>query len=317
MNRRCSSALGMIGLTLLTACGGPRESRTAPAAPLAVRLSTNETLIGRPFTLRATVEASAETQIAWPTPGAPRAIWIRNSREDRSEGQHTREWELIALRPGVFTVWTGAVHVVRADGSTASYDVPRLDIAVRTTIGETNSEPRDIAGLERWPDAPLKRLLTALGAVAALALLAALIALALRRRKVSAPAPAELPPHERAMQALRALRARGIPQADGIEAYYVELSAIVRRYLEDAFSLRAPEQTTEEFIRAATTSNRLTLDHQQLVIAFLEQSDLVKFARHLPAPTDMEAALAAAERLVSETMPRPTPNPAPTPSSPA
>ncbi|MCZ7592481.1 MAG: hypothetical protein M5U15_10150 [Kiritimatiellae bacterium] len=67
--------------------------------------------------------------------------------------------------------------------------------------------------------------------------------------------------------------------------------------------MRASEQTTEEFIRAATTSRLLQLEHQQLVIAFLEQSDLVKFARHQPAQTDMEAALAAAERLVLETRP--------------
>ena len=34
----------------------------------------------------------------------------------------------------------------------------------------------------------------------------------------------------------------------GIEAFFVEISAIIRRYLEDRFDLRAPELTTEEFL---------------------------------------------------------------------
>jgi hypothetical protein len=148
------------------------------------------------------------------------------------------------------------------------------------------------------------RLLWMIAVVAALALAAALIALALRRRKPKEPPAPEIPAHERALRAIRALRARGIPGAEGIEPYYVELSDVVRRYLEDAFELRAPEQTTEEFIRAASSSRKLALEHQQLVIAFLEQSDLVKFARHVPAPSDIESAIAAAERLVIETMPR-------------
>ena len=33
-----------------------------------------------------------------------------------------------------------------------------------------------------------------------------------------------------------------------IEAFFVEISAIIRRYLEDRFELRAPELTTEEFL---------------------------------------------------------------------
>jgi hypothetical protein len=296
---------------LLAACDASRERGASPATPFAATLSTNETIIGRPFFLRASVSAPEDAELEWPTPGHPPALWVRNSREERSGGRRAREWEMIALRPGRFPVWTGSLVLARSDGSRESLDAPRLEIAIRTTLTATNREPRDISGLERWPDAPMTRLLMALAVVTALALAAALVAIALRRRKASPPPVRETPPHERALRAIRALRARGIPGPEGVEPYYVELSAIVRRYLEDAFALRAPEQTTEEFIRAASTSHKLTLEHQQLVAAFLEQSDLVKFARHLPAPSDMEAALAAAERLVCETIPRPAPEPSP------
>lgn len=81
------------------------------------------------------------------------------------------------------------------------------------------------------------------------------------------------------------------------------MSGIVRHYLEDRFGLRAPERTTEEFIRDALASRALSAAHRELVAGFLEQSDLVKFARHAPGQADMRNALDSAERLVRETMP--------------
>ena len=104
------------------------------------------------------------------------------------------------------------------------------------------------------------------------------------------------------MNALADLRAKGWIEALKIEPFYVALSGIVRRYLEGRFGLRAPERTTEEFIRDALTSKKLSDAHRDLVAGFLEQSDLVKFARHAPGPADMRNALESAERLVRETM---------------
>lgn len=296
---------------LALGCGRQERAMPSPEHPLVAHLNTNETLIGRPVLLRAAVTAPADAEVTWPDLGAPPGLVVRTMRDERAEGVRVREWELIALRPGIIDVWTGRVQVAHAHGSTDERPVPPLELTVRLSIAETNLVARDIAGLERWPETPWTRLLLALGAVAALALLAAAVVLAFRRARKPAPPAPPLPPHERALRALRQLRAKGLPDAEGVDAFYVDLSAIIRRYLEDAFGLRAPEQTTEEFIRAATTSNKLALDHQQLVAAFLEQSDLVKFARYRPATHDMEAAYAAAERLVTETMPRPTPPAAP------
>ena len=77
-------------------------------------------------------------------------------------------------------------------------------------------------------------------------------------------------------------------------------------------SLHAPEQTTEEFIRTSSQSNALSAEHRALTQQFLEQSDLVKFARFEPGAGDMTAAWDAAARLVRETVPAPaTPGGAP------
>jgi hypothetical protein len=109
------------------------------------------------------------------------------------------------------------------------------------------------------------------------------------------------PPHEVALRALDRLWARRDLQEGRFEPYYVELSAIVRKYVEDRFEIRAPEMTTEEFLAAAGNDERLARPHRALLAEFLQQADLVKFARAIPALSDAEAAYRSARRFVQET----------------
>ena len=75
----------------------------------------------------------------------------------------------------------------------------------------------------------------------------------------------------------------------------------MRRYLEDRFVVRAPEMTTEEFLEATARSAVLQPGQRQLLGDFLAESDLVKFARHVPTLADSDRVLGAAERFVDET----------------
>jgi hypothetical protein len=123
-----------------------------------------------------------------------------------------------------------------------------------------------------------------------------------RKQRVLPPRPA----HEVALAALNRLRTRRLIEAGKFEEYYVELSAVVRRYLEDGFHLRAPEMTTEEFLAAVAREGRLVAPHRRLLADFLAQADLVKFARHHPSLKDTEAAYDAAQRFIEDTRPKPT-----------
>ena len=107
--------------------------------------------------------------------------------------------------------------------------------------------------------------------------------------------------YEIALGRLRALErvARGTPEE--IDRFYVELSGIVRRYLEDRFEIRAPESTTEEFLDRASRSHALSREHQDLLVDFLRQADLVKFAGTIPGDREIDASLANAARFLEET----------------
>lgn len=112
---------------------------------------------------------------------------------------------------------------------------------------------------------------------------------------------ARITAYDKAMRRIAALERRGLPSSGDADAWYVELSDIVRRYLEDRYGVRAPELTTEEFLQEARRSAELTPAHRALLSSFLEQCDRVKFAAYHPEQSESKAALATSRRFLDET----------------
>lgn len=136
------------------------------------------------------------------------------------------------------------------------------------------------------------------GCILVLGLAAWLLLRAWRRRR---RARARVSAFDLAMKRLAALERRGLPSAAEADAWYVDASAIVRRYLEDRYGLRAPELTTEEFLRIAGESEHLQPAHRGLLRSFLERCDRVKFAAYRPPASESHEVLAAARRFLEET----------------
>ncbi len=102
------------------------------------------------------------------------------------------------------------------------------------------------------------------------------------------------------------------PNRDQVEAFYVKLSGIIRRYLENRFDLHAPELTTEEFLVVASRSPDLTPEWRERLGEFLKRADLVKFAGLVPGDTEIDESVEAARRFLEDTRtpddPREQPN---------
>jgi hypothetical protein len=161
-------------------------------------------------------------------------------------------------------------------------------LVLRDPLGELGPLSRD--GGPRWA--------WALAAVAALALAApfavrAAAAWRARARRRSA--------YDVARDALDALLMAPRPTAAEMDAFFVQLSGVIRRYLEDRFGLRSPELTTEEFLEELADSPELVRSHQRLLRDFLSRADLVKFAHFLPEPRDVEESLDSARRFLETT----------------
>jgi len=136
-----------------------------------------------------------------------------------------------------------------------------------------------------------------LGGLVLLAAVSAATAHWLRR----AEERARLSSFDRAMARLDRLERRGLPKATAVDDWYVELSDIVRRYIEERFALRAPELTTEEFLVEAGRSEELTAEHRDLLSTFLAICDRVKFARYSPGDDESRGALDVAKRFLADT----------------
>jgi len=129
----------------------------------------------------------------------------------------------------------------------------------------------------------------------------------LRRRERIERATSPPPAWQVAYERLRELDQRQLAQSGNFEVYYVDLSAILRYYIEDRFQLRAPEQTTPEFLGEAASSGVLSEVHQRLVASFLRHCDRVKFAQYRPMLEEMERGFEVVLRFVDETVPEPKP----------
>ena len=84
---------------------------------------------------------------------------------------------------------------------------------------------------------------------------------------------------------------------------YTELSAIVRKYIENRFNIKATGQTTREFLIASKQNPLLEGNDQQALSAFLISADLVKFARHEPSRDICDKAITQAEQFIAATAP--------------
>lgn len=122
-----------------------------------------------------------------------------------------------------------------------------------------------------------------------------------RRRQPESLVALPEPAHRLALVALQRLQRDDLIGQQRFEEFYVRLSAIVRHYVEWRFGVRAPEQTTEEFLATVLHTGGLVAGHRDLLSTFLQQCDLVKFARYQPTPDDMQQAFAGAKNFVEHT----------------
>ncbi len=102
-----------------------------------------------------------------------------------------------------------------------------------------------------------------------------------RRRMLKQTAEPQLSPQELANRELRALISGKLSETD-VKAFFVELTGIVRRYIERSTGVHAPEQTTEEFLREVNANNLFPHETNARLGSFLESADLVKFAGYQP-----------------------------------
>ena len=156
-------------------------------------------------------------------------------------------------------------------------------------------------GMETDPNKDLPPLIWRLVGWAALVVLAALAILAalvwLVRHIASRVKEHRMSPVERAWAELDRLLKRGLPGRGRYKDFYVELTMVVRRYVQRKYGIRAPHLTTEEFLSQFKGGDGRPPDELR---QFLESADMVKFAGVTATPEMADAATESARRYIRQ-----------------
>ena len=109
------------------------------------------------------------------------------------------------------------------------------------------------------------------------------------------------PAHEIALEAIEALMKKDLIAEGLIKEFYIEISEIIRRYIEGRFFIPALEETSSEILRELKNQD---IDEEIQIHAkeFLELSDLVKFAKYKPVDEENQNIISLSKEFIEATM---------------
>lgn len=109
-------------------------------------------------------------------------------------------------------------------------------------------------------------------------------------------------PHDRALESLDELEKKQLYQKGLIKEYHTEITEIIRKYFEERFGFPALELTTTEainFLVKIPEANEIV----NLTNEFLNNADMVKFAKFVPMNNINEEMMKQARMIVERTIP--------------
>ena len=296
-------------------------SQAAPIQPVEQHKSLGTVLLtltadrpsmGLTDTLKLTLTIAAPPEVRMTLPDVTKALGPFEVVQHRTTGplsltpqtqQWQREYILAVTASGSLTVPSLTVQIQAGD-TTQPLATDPLSITVTSLVPADAdlSAVKDIA-----PPVPLVRrgippwVWRAASGLAGVVLLVSGWWWYRHRRRAAVMPVVQRPAHLLARAALEHLQRQDLIGQERIEEFYVRVSTILRRYVELRFGLRAPEQTTEEFLVSTLATGGLIAAHRDLLEAFLQHCDLVKFARHRPTPSAMEETFESAKTFVEHT----------------
>lgn len=293
---------------------GHSAAEAAPPVTVRARLEPDTTTIGTPFRYTMEVAAPTGVQIVLAQPTERLGDFDILDFGDAPPVTRnattviTRWYRLAGWEPGHYEIESPPVEWRRPGEELAAAPPAKVVMTIDSVLAKAGAAspgtPTDLRDIKPPIEPPFYwRPYYVSGAALAVVVATALLAYRLlRHRERAAASSPPRPAHEIAIEDLERLHGRRLTDHGLFKEYYSVLSGIVRAYLERRFAVRAPEMTTEEFLLTSARGGRLQSTHRALLGDFLSESDLVKFARHVPTIADSERAYAAARRFVDETV---------------
>ena len=272
-----------------------------------LEVSPKEPRLSDEPTLTLTIRSDAGVRVEKPPFGQAMGDFvIRDFHEPMSDVDDGAEvirqvYALEPTRAGKLTIAPIAIrfHDERADGDQQEHTIQSeaLTVEVSSIFGEDVPSLADLRPAADPVELPVNYVTNWLwiGVVAGALLAAAIVVWRIRSGR--AVSERQLTPQELAQLELGQIVENRLAESD-VKAFYVELTAVVRRYIERSTGVNAPEQTTEEFLRQIV-DDAIFADEEQLRLkGFLEAADLVKFAAFEPQTSDIDSSIERARNFI-------------------
>jgi hypothetical protein len=328
---RSAALAAAMGLLVLAGCGGeqrPDRASTASSAnaierkaekgpvKLFVRVWPREPRLSDLVEMEVSVESQPGVEIKPPAFGqAVGDFLIRDYTERPLEPGATNRrrshYELEPAHAGKHLIRSVAIEFVdrrpnsERRGEPALIETEPLEVNVTSVLGDETPNLARLQPMLPPRSVPQSSAIGWVVAIGVVALLVVLVVAARRRRERRLIEPRRQTPEEIAHSALARLLAEDLPARGLVKEFYLQLTGIVRHYVEDTTGIRAPEQTTEEFLRDIRARRVFPLERSARLAEFLEAADLVKYAGQTPDNNQIDTAIERAREFVNL-------NPAPT-----
>ncbi|MBN2381404.1 hypothetical protein JXQ70_00840 [bacterium] len=301
-------------ILLVFECSGYAQTKAdsgqTPRISIKTEVDRRNINLGDVFTYTITVRHDPEMSVNMPGWGANvgqfeiRDYNLEQNTDEDGSRIVTSQYSLAIYDTGTFTIPAVTInYTTKPDQEPQTLLSDSVEIVVESLAPSEADDVKDIKEQALIP--PDYRLLI-LSSGSALLILVIIIALVYYFKKIRKKPDSKQevylgPAHEVARAELEALLAKKLLEQGLIKQFYFELADIIRRYLGRRFQIYTLERTTEE-IQEQVQTLYLSNDVFTLIMDFLQETDLVKFAKYVPSEHEHRAIIETAQRIIDKTM---------------
>ena len=222
-------------------------------------------------------------------------------REIDSRLVHKKWYKLQADIAGSYIIPSQTLSY-EADNGTKELKTPQIFIEVKSTLKQGPDALKDIIEIKPLEEVPFNwrpYIWTGCAALVLICLgIGAFIYYQKRKKKAE---ELKKPAHIIALEEIEKLKNEHLIEKGIVREYYFRLSDIFRRYIENRFSIPAVEQTTQELLPEIMRLDAMNAPSKSGVRDFLNHSDMVKFAKYVPAEDEVTLNEQNVVRIIDET----------------